>query len=387
MYTDAMPSSFPTPSLSSLSFSLASLRLTTPIGAPSGESNKKQRKAPAAAGVDLRRWGHHGLSSDASASLVLVAVSRLVQATDEGVLRAAAQSPLGVAVLAALRPMVLRVAKSPAGGASPALSETHVATLFNMAASTLKNGRQYEAGLSLPQLLPHARARALVDALLASLSVVRTTELGARVGARLLKVPAPTTWDAEATADVAALVAAAERETTARLLLLNAAGSSSGDASTAASTASNTRSVTPQPQLPLPVPQPPPSAQPPPPVPIPVAAVEPFALDGAVTLRASVERLVRSSLRRPLAEAESAELASSLEQSLSLLQAGGAEAQRRLLETPLLTALVQPSASFLIGMSAEAAESGIETVREYGERVVAGCSAIAGALFSAAFGL
>ena len=380
-----MPSSFPTPSLSSLSFSLASLRLTTPVGAPSGESNKKQRKAPAAAGVDLRRWGHHGLSSDASASLVLVAVSRLVQATDEGVLRAAAQSPLGVAVLAALRPMVLRVAKSPAGGASAALSETHVATLFNMAASTLKNGRQYEAGLSLPQLLPHARARALVDALLASLSVVRTTELGARVGARLLKVPAPTTWDAEATADVAALVAAAERETTARLLLLNAAGSSSGDASTAASTASNTRSVTPQPQLP--VPQPAPPAQPPPPVPIPVAAVEPFALDGAVTLRASVERLVRSSLRRPLAEAESAELASSLEQSLSLLQAGGAEAQRRLLETPLLTALVQPSASFLIGMSAEAAESGIETVREYGERVVAGCSAIAGALFSAAFGL
>ena len=147
------------------------------------------------------------------------------------------------------------------------------------------------------------------------------------MGALLMQVPAPPTLDAETTAAVAALVAAAERETTARLLPLGAAGSSSGDASTAASTASNTRSVTPQPQLPVPVPQPPPPAQPPPAAPVlPVAAVEPFALDGALSLRASVERLVRSSLRRPLDGAESAQLAQALEQSLNLLQAGGAEA-------------------------------------------------------------
>ena len=96
---------------------------------------------------------------------------------------------------------------------------------------------------------------------------------------------------------------------------------------------------------------------------------------------------MRSSLRRPLDGAESAQLAQALEQSLNLLQAGGAEAQRQLLQTPLLAALVQPSAAFLVGMSAEAAESGIESVQEYGERVVTGCSAIAGALFTAAFGL
>ena len=79
--------------------------------------------------------GHWGLSSDHSARLSLIALSRLLRSQDEGLLAHMAASPIGAALLDALRAAVLRVAVA-AGGADVGLTATSVDTLFNMSGST-----------------------------------------------------------------------------------------------------------------------------------------------------------------------------------------------------------------------------------------------------------
>ena len=53
--------------------------------------------------------GHHGVANDSSVAVRLVALSRLMRVRDEEMLEAAARSPVGMAVLDALRAVVLRV--------------------------------------------------------------------------------------------------------------------------------------------------------------------------------------------------------------------------------------------------------------------------------------
>ena len=126
-----------------------------------------KRKAAAAA---PSRSSHYGLSNDSSATLVIVALSRVAQVRDEVILQRAAQTPTGMTLVALLRAMVLRVALSDVGGAVSSFSELSAASLFNLGASVVANQRSYDGGLSLPAKLPWQRAKALVNAVLEALS-------------------------------------------------------------------------------------------------------------------------------------------------------------------------------------------------------------------------
>ena len=172
--------------------------------------------------------GHYGLNNDSIHSLALVAVSRLIMARDEDIVRVAAQTPIGATVLSLLRAAVVRVATSAGGGAAPSFDQVSAATLFNLSGSVVANRRQYEGGLSLPSKLPWPRARVLTNALLESLNAARATEVGVRVGALLRMVPAAPALDAATQADVAALVSAVEADTRSRLAGATEAASDGG---------------------------------------------------------------------------------------------------------------------------------------------------------------
>ena len=139
--------------------------------------------------------GHGGASVDSSLAVALVALSRLLKSREPDVLEPASRSPAGVALLAALRAAVLRVARST-DGADAALSEANVATFFNQSGSTIASQRLYSGGLSLPTRLPWASARALLAALLDSISAAATTPLGVGV-ANALTSSAPVAADAQ----------------------------------------------------------------------------------------------------------------------------------------------------------------------------------------------
>ena len=139
-----MPLPEPT-SMPILALSLANLRLgdlIDCIDAPTAAATK--RKAPCT--------GHYGLANDSSLAVRLVALSRLMRARDDDILHPAAQSPVGIAVLDALRAAVLRVAVA-SGGADSAMSEMQVTTLFNLSASHVATKRLYNGGLSRPSKL------------------------------------------------------------------------------------------------------------------------------------------------------------------------------------------------------------------------------------------
>ena len=103
-----------TPSLIALSLAY------TDVGTPASK-----RKAA------VSHSGHWGLTNDSASAVALVVLSRLYHSRDETTLAAASRSPFGLAVLAALRALVLRVAIAN-GGADPALSESNLVTMFNL---------------------------------------------------------------------------------------------------------------------------------------------------------------------------------------------------------------------------------------------------------------
>ena len=80
-----------------------------------------------------------------------------------------------------------------------------ISTFFNLSASHVATKKLYDGGLSLPSKLRWERAKALLAALLDSLASARGADVGYRVGALLLRLPAPAV-DAAAQADVAAMV-------------------------------------------------------------------------------------------------------------------------------------------------------------------------------------
>ena len=131
--------------------------------------------------------------------------------------------------------------------------------------------------------------------------------------------------------------------------------------------------------------EPPPPLLPPlppaPSIPLPAAAIEPFALDGAQSLASNVHRLAAASLQRPLGAEEAATLDTALEEALSVLQAGGAEARRQLLDADALHALATPSAAFLWATSLEATEDTVSSVSTMATAIVKSCSDIAAVLF------
>jgi hypothetical protein len=335
-----------TAALPVLTLSFDRLRLATPTDAA-------KRKAV----------GHYGASIDSSLAVALVALSRLLKTREPDVLEPASRSPIGVALLAALRAAVLRVARST-GGADAALSEANVETFFNQSASTIASQRLYSGNLSLPARLPWASAKALLAALLDSISAAATTPLGVGV-ASVLASSGPPAVDAQSAA--AALAASIEAGMLARLV-------ESGGASSSASG----RSTPPAPPLPMP---------PPPPLPIPLPAQQAFAIDAGQSMAANATRLVEARLQRPLAQSEGDELERALEEGLSVLQAGGAEARRSLLRSSVLVALTKPPAAQLWAAVLEASERDVPSLAALAAAIVDACSNLTAMLFASALGL
>ncbi len=333
---------------------LAALHLGADVGAPA------KRKAGGG------HQGHYGLASDSAAPVWRVAVSRLLRVRDEALLSSAATSSIGSAVLAALLPAVLRVALAE-GGASAELTGVNLATLFNLSASHVAVQRLYDGGLSLPSRLPWPNAKALLAALLESLAAARQMETGARVAELMLRLP-PAPLDAQTQTAVNALATAVEAAMRAKLA---GGGSSSGGASSSASARSS----------------PPPSVEGPSLPPLPAAAPPPFAIDSAASLAVNVRRLIEVRLRRALGQTESASIDNAVDESLSVLQAGGADARRQLLNTPMLAALTVPSAAQLWASTLEAAEGEAQSATAMANALINACSAAASTLFASAIGL
>ena len=196
-------------------------------------------------------------------------------------------------------------------------------------------------------------------------------ELTRRVGERLLQLPAPA-LDATAQVDVAAMVSLVECNMSKRL-----SGLSEGDASSAASSSS-----TPPPSLPMPPLQP---GQPQPQM-VPAEPVAPFVLDATASLGANLGRLVAMRMRRSTLESEEKlALDGALEEGLSLLDAGTAEAQRQLLAASASVALSTFGAAQLWACSLEACGDGeVESVAALAAEITAHCGTIASALLAAA---
>ena len=302
---------------------------------------------------------HYGLASDSSVSVRLVVLSRLVKVRDEQLLVPAAAGPIGIALLAALREAVRRVAIA-VGGAAPTLHEQSVATFFSLSASTVATRRLYDGGLSLPTALPWGRAKALLAALLESLGRVQTTSDGTTVATLLLQLPSPP-LDAAAQAAVSTLVSAVEAETMRRL---------SGEG--ASSSGASGRSTPPPPQ--------------PAPVELPVVLATPFAVDASASLGTNVQRLISSSLNRQLDATEAAAIDAAIEEALSLLQAGGADQRRALVATNVLVALTSAPAAQLWACAVDAAENAATSTDAFASAMIDGCSAVAAVLFTTALG-
>ena len=157
-------------------------------------------------------------------------------------------------------------------------------------------------------------------------------------------------------------------------------GLSEGDASSAASSSSTL-----PPSLPMPSLQPVQPARPQPQM-VPAEPVAPFVLDATASLGANLVRLVAMRMRRSTLESEEKlALDGALEEGLSLLDAGTAEAQRQLLAASASVALSTFGAAQLWACSLEACGDGeVESVAALAAEITAHCGTIASALLAAA---
>ena len=173
---------------------------------------------------------HYGVSSDASTAIGSIALSRLMRTKDEITVGRAATSPLGIAVLAALRGVLLRVALA-SGGVDASLSEANVASLFNLPGSSTKYQSQYGNFGALQSRMPWQTFRQLVSALLEALTAARKDQVGYQVGYRLIASTPTSPLDESAQSAIAALVATIEPAMQERL----ATGGSGGSAASSSS--------------------------------------------------------------------------------------------------------------------------------------------------------
>ena len=335
---------------------------TLAIGAP-------KRKAPSGS----ERAGHYGLRDDSSASLALVALSRVARARDEPILQPASQTPVGSALLSLLKAAVLRVALA-VGGADGSLNAQSVTSLFNLSGSGVATQRLYDGGLSLPSKLAWPKAKALVSALLDALNAARGSEPGARVGVALLTLPA-VLLDAAIQADLMAMITDVESQMAARLSggSSGSSGAGSGGGGSGSSGASSSRSTPPPlPELPTVVDA------------VPIIT----AINTALTLSANARAVMEARLGRLLSASDRQRLEEALAEALSVLQAGGEDARRKLLAEPMAAVLLTPGAAMVWACVVETVtEADASSVSTLLSQLVATASSIAGTLFASAFGV
>jgi hypothetical protein len=116
---------------------------------------------------------------------------------------------------------------------------------------------------------------------------------------------------------------------------------------------------------------------------VPIAPDEPFALLPTASLIANAEMLVAMRLRHDGLDAvERAVLLTGLDDGLSVLQAGGADARSALLTSNVLVALAVPAGALLWACVTEAAEGQPASVATMAAAIERCCSTMAGALFA-----
>ena len=263
------------------------------------------------------------------------------------------------------------------------------ATLFNLAGSTFASQSRYDttSGLSLPSKLPWRSVKALVRALLDSLTASLLTPEGSALQRSMLALPfAP--LDASAQASIAALVASVERDTTSRLLSTGGGGSSSSSSSVWPSLPPS------QPPPSLPPSQPP--SQPPSLPQAPPVPSSPFAIDATLSLAGNARRVVQARLGRPMTTAEGGALDAGLMEALSLLLPGGEAVRRGWLDSNVLAALSTQATAQLWACVLDASGndrsdgsdgSGYYGVDTFVTALTDAASAIAGIQLASAFGL
>ena len=266
------------------------------------------------------------------------------------------ENPPGVAVLAALRGVVLRVAVT-VGGADLSLTDVNVMSLFNLSGSTFLSQRKYDGGLSLPSKLPFSSAKALIRAMLDALAAALVTPDGSRLMTLLLRIPiAP--LDAPLQATIAAVMRTVETDMTTRL---ESGGGGSGSSSSSS--------------LPMPI-QPAQPAQP-----------APVQLDVSVSLSTNARRLVQGRLDRALTQAETDALNAGLASAFSLLTTGGQAQIRATLQLVAFITLSTPAGAQLWASLLEAATAplaeGSFSVDNFASTLLNAVSTIAGAQFAA----
>ena len=247
--------------------------------------------------------GHYGVNSDASTAIGSIALSRLMRTKDDGTVGRAATSPLGTAMLVALKGVLLRVAFA-SGGVDPNLSDANITSLLNLPGSSTKYQSQYGNFGALQSRLPWQTFRQLVSALLEALVAARKDQVGYQVGYRLIASTPTLPLDKSARVAIDALVAMIEPAMQERL----ATGGGGGSAASSSSGDSSQR-ATPPPQLPPPLPQ---------------LLLSSIGIDPTASLLSNLLRLVLVRIKRPLSPSEAAAVTAALDEGLSVLQTGGA---------------------------------------------------------------
>ena len=319
---------------------------------------------------------HYGASSDAALPIGTIAISRLARVKDAAYLDQIAATPIATAVLSALRAVVLRFMPS-VDGANPVITCANIETLFNLPGSTTKYQSHYDGqGFlgSLQSRVPWPQYRIMVGALLDALVAVRKASVGAMVGQMLLDAA---TANASARVDtgavqaaIATLVTAIEPDLRRRLgatSVPSTASSSSSSAAGASSSAASDR-TSPPPQhgssgIVLPA--------------LPAATT-------GTSFEATLQRLVSTRVHRHLSLEEATEVASALDEGLSILQAGGVVARQQLLGMNLSDALETQGGAWLWAVALEATASNAPVVATLTAAIVDGSSAVAVMLFAQA---
>ena len=118
------------------------------------------------------------------------------------------------------------------------------------------------------------------------------------------------------------------------------------------------------------------------------AVLIPDQIEPTLSLSVNVRRLLEARLSQRIAVSEAQRLDEALGEALSVLQAGGNDARRRLLTTDMATAMLSPGASMLWACVTDAAfEGDVSSVEAFGTTLVTAASTIAGAQFASAIGM
>lgn len=315
---------------------------------------------------------HFGLNSDSSSSIRLILISRLARTRDEALADRMAASPICVAFLLAIRSLVQRIGVR-LEGVSPLLSESNVQNLLNLPGSASKYESQYGQQIgTLQSRLPWSKFRKLTSALLNAVTAARQTTVGAQLAHQVLSSTPATAVDLATSSILEQFVAAVDSAMRKGLAAdLDAASRSRP------SSAHPSERTTP---LPSPATIPPPAST----AFAAAAQTRHFTIDPNSSLLHNLLDFVQRRLGRALEPSEAAAMTSALDEGLSVLQSGTANARQQLLQRNVLSALGDSGAAMLWAATLESLDYESRNVAAIARVVLSVCSDVASTLFASA---